>query len=417
MAELVLIYDSVTGGFISKQVGADHIANAAIVSAKVASGAIGGAHLANAAIVSALIASGAIGSSHLGYAPGGGLASGDHAALLHLSGQIGSGQLAADHIVAGAITSAKVGTNVLATPHFANQGILSASLGAAVIAAPHIAAAGVLSGQVGSGQIGTFHFIDGAIVSSKVGAGVLGGAHLANAAILSAQVASGAIGSSHLGFTMAAGLLSGDHSTLVHTSGQVGSGQIANIHLAVRSRERLTTALANRFTVPGWYADGQQTTIVTANWLYYLPIYVPSLFTYTGIICQVTTGASGITGRLGIYNWSGGGPGALALDAGTVLCSGTGSKEITISQALDAGWYFLTFICNGAPTLRTMDALKAASPPHGGIENTAGDMPWALGPVASGRTNDTLSGLVSPAPAPNFGVSIASIPTIWLREV
>ena len=98
MAELVLIYDSVTGGFISKQAGSTHIANNAIISALIASGAIGGAHLAAAAILSANIASGHIGSSHLGFAMAAGLLSGDHSTLVHTSGQIASGGVGSVHL-------------------------------------------------------------------------------------------------------------------------------------------------------------------------------------------------------------------------------------------------------------------------------------------------------------------------------
>ena len=61
--------------------------------------------------------------------------------------------------------------------------------------------------------------------------------------------------------------------------------------------------------------------------------------------------------RLGIYNSSETTfePNTVVLDAGTVDTSSTGIKEITISQTLNAGLYFLTAVRQGvgatAPTL------------------------------------------------------------------
>ena len=284
MAELVLIYDSVTGGFISKQVGADHIANAAIVSAKVASGAIGGAHMAAGAILSANIASGSIGSSHLGYSP-------------------------------GATTS---------------------------------------------------------------------------------------------------GLTSSEHASVIHVSGQIGSGQIANIHLRTRARDRLFTSGTN-YVIPGWYANAMSVVQPTIGDLYHIPIYVPSLWTYTGIVCHVASALAGVTVRMGVYAWSGGGPGALVLDAGTVSAATTGAKEIIISLTLDAGWYFLTFTCNGLATMRTIDAATAAVPPLGGGENLAGLQPEVIIP-AGRNSNATLSGLITPAEPALAGYGIDGFPAVWLRE-
>ena len=288
MAELVLIYDSVTGGFISKQAGSTHIANAAITSALVASGAIGGAHLAAAAIVSALIASGAIGSSHLGYSP-------------------------------GATTS---------------------------------------------------------------------------------------------------GLTSSEHASVIHVSGQVGSGQIDNIHLRVKSFDRLNSLNSgNRFVTPGWFAYGGGPMSLSIARLYFLPIIVPSKYTYTGILCNVASALAGITGRMGVYAWSGGGPGALLLDAGTVSLATTGAKEIVISLTLDAGWYFLAFTADGVATMRTVDAATAAGVPLGGVTNTTVTQNEVLVPVNSLRSNDTLSGFVNPAPVAVGGAGLDGMPWIWLREL
>ena len=204
---------------------------------------------------------------------------------------------------------------------------------------------------------------------------------------------------------------------MVHTSGQVGSGQIANIHLRTKSRDRLNGLVSgNRFAIPGWYAYGMSIVLPTIAALYFIPIYVPSLYTYTGILCHVASAVAGVTARMGVYGWSGGGPGALLLDAGTVSLATTGAKETTISLALDAGWYFLTFTCNGISTMRTIDGATAAVPPIGGSENFAGLQPEVVVLGASLRSNDTLSGFINPAPAAPAGSVIDGFPAMWLRE-
>lgn len=80
----------------------------------------------------------------------------------------------------------------------------------------------------------------------------------------------------------------------------------------------------------------------THDRLYYVPITIPSSTTITRIGTYVSTGASaGSTIRLGLYNDGGGKPGTLITDAGTVAANSTGEKEITISQTLAAGRYFM----------------------------------------------------------------------------
>jgi hypothetical protein len=102
------------------------------------------------------------------------------------------------------------------------------------------------------------------------------------------------------------------------------------------------------------------TFAASANVLYSIPLLVPYNRTYTTIGIEVTTLAASTNARLGIYKdkylesgaTEGGYPRELVLDAGTVDCSTTGAKTITISQALTAGWYWLALVANGAPTFR-----------------------------------------------------------------
>jgi hypothetical protein len=75
---------------------------------------------------------------------------------------------------------------------------------------------------------------------------------------------------------------------------------------------------------------------------------VPVATTFDRIGFHVTTAAASTTIRLGIYGTTAGLPDALVLDAGTIDSSTTGGKEITISQALPAGVYWLAALVNGA---------------------------------------------------------------------
>jgi hypothetical protein len=84
----------------------------------------------------------------------------------------------------------------------------------------------------------------------------------------------------------------------------------------------------------------------TLNRTQFFPIYIPQPLTVDRIGISVVLGSSQTdTARLGIYNDTDGVPSTVLLDAGTVSVSGTNDTlaqvEITISQALGVGWYWL----------------------------------------------------------------------------
>lgn len=91
------------------------------------------------------------------------------------------------------------------------------------------------------------------------------------------------------------------------------------------------------------------------------PIYVPANLTFDRIACRVTaSGTAGALVRLGIYSSNAAGlPDALVLDAGQVSSASTGTKEITISQALTAGKYWLVAVGQSAGcTLRADSGMR-----------------------------------------------------------
>lgn len=117
--------------------------------------------------------------------------------------------------------------------------------------------------------------------------------------------------------------------------------------------EAVLAELAGLFDRPtaGQYfrATGNQTTGVTvASRMYFTPIDVGKSFTMDRIGCGITLGAASSVIRLGIYRSGANGfPDALLLDAGTVDSSTTGNKELTISQAVPAGRFWLAAVAQG----------------------------------------------------------------------
>jgi hypothetical protein len=90
---------------------------------------------------------------------------------------------------------------------------------------------------------------------------------------------------------------------------------------------------------------------MTANLLHAIPFFCPQRKTFTKIGFQVTTLTAG-NARLGIYkSGSNGGPTTLILDAGAISTGTTGVKEITISQQLEPGLYFLAIVTDNTCTI------------------------------------------------------------------
>jgi hypothetical protein len=115
---------------------------------------------------------------------------------------------------------------------------------------------------------------------------------------------------------------------------------------------------------PGAYSflGTKATTSTFANGAMRLsPIWVPEPVTLDRIGCEITAASTdvGATARLVIYTDTGQiRPDVVLLNAGTVAADSTGVKEITISQALSPGTYWLGAVIQGAPT--STPTLRAA---------------------------------------------------------
>lgn len=121
---------------------------------------------------------------------------------------------------------------------------------------------------------------------------------------------------------------------------------------------------------PGY---GTTTRLCTDQELQAAPIFIPQAVTLTSISINCTTlGGTGSVVRLGIYKDNAGRPGALLLDAGTVSTNTTGTKTITISQAVSPGLYWLAACAQGTPSPN-----PTAESMNGGLALLGGPNPLA----------------------------------------
>ncbi len=152
---------------------------------------------------------------------------------------------------------------------------------------------------------------------------------------------------------------------------------------------------------------------VAANRLYAVPFRAAAAVTWNRIGLNVVAQA-GTLARLGIYQNSGGVPGALVADLGTVATDTTGDKELSFGQSLGAEiFYWLAVVFDGTPTVRacgysggsTVIPLLGAS--------TSSDL---FGNANNGGVyhSQTFGALPDP-----FGGSLTMgiAPLIWLRKV
>jgi len=155
------------------------------------------------------------------------------------------------------------------------------------------------------------------------------------------------------------------------------------------------------------------TSSVTNGRLYYEPFFVPVATSFDRL-AFVTAAASGVTSgvvRLGIYNNNAGVPSSLVLDAGTVTTTAAATYQITISQTLAAGFYWLAFVQTTAPTLSSYNF---------GSNNSAlfqnGFILSSSSPTANGQNGWNEDGITGALPSTAGTLSaIIGIPYVWIR--
>ncbi len=139
--------------------------------------------------------------------------------------------------------------------------------------------------------------------------------------------------------------------------------------------------------------------VVTANRLYVTPIVIPYDFTAVEIAIRVAAFVTGNV-RLGLYYDSGGNPGLLLADCGTVDTNSNALRAITISQALKAGVVWAVAVFDAGPTV------VCNTTPNSGNGYSSGSS--SLGPAFSYYRAFTYGALPSDESASTYTLTTAT---------
>lgn len=266
MAILVVTYDNTTGGFRVQKVGSAQISDGAILSGKLASGQVGAFHILNENITSAKLTSALIAGIEAG-------AVGDESIT---SAKLASGAVIGDRIADDGIFSGKIASGAVGTPQLASGAVTIPKIDDSdpftiqQTSAPmlkhllHGYAAGptynpiavdasgyqyfaavwpdntVTSSKIASGQVGAPHIYPSAVISSKIGVNAIGAPHILDGAITSGKIASGIVGTVHLrdlnvtSAKLAAALIASIEAGVADggiTSAKIASGAIGGVHI------------------------------------------------------------------------------------------------------------------------------------------------------------------------------------------
>lgn len=138
-----------------------------------------------------------------------------------------------------------------------------------------------------------------------------------------------------------------------------------------------------------------------ANAMVLIPVFFSGTKTLDRIAVEVTTAAAASTVRLGIYDddGTGGQPGTLLLDAGTVSSATVGVKEATISQSVSGLVYFAYVSSSNSVALRCLVRSAGANAAYNMFYyGTANTDPFAAAPTIWRKTGVT-GALPTPAAA------------------
>lgn len=145
---------------------------------------------------------------------------------------------------------------------------------------------------------------------------------------------------------------------------------------------------------------------------YSIPIYVGITTTFTRIGCRLTVGAGTIKFRIGLYNNASAHPTTLVFDAGETTIigpSGAADREVTISQAVNPGWYWLVIVTDTSLTT-TFDAASCQSLGNFGL-NASNDV------ATNFNLAVTYGALSADITATAMTRGTAATPLMWLRVV
>lgn len=165
--------------------------------------------------------------------------------------------------------------------------------------------------------------------------------------------------------------------------------------------------------VSGFYyktpsSNSSQTSPVNRS--YYLPIFVPETTTFDRIGVRTSTSFAGTaTVRLGIYADSGGNPGTVVLDAGTISAIASNSiYQITINQSLDAGLYWLANNTTGAATTNSFFSANGGYLQFPVGTSISPTIPTSFTEAVTATSSFTTAGTVLTV--------TANTPDVWIRK-
>lgn len=191
---------------------------------------------------------------------------------------------------------------------------------------------------------------------------------------------------------------------------ELTSGRFTALH----SHRVAASVSSGEWVIPGWIRTTRTTTLFTINFIWYQPIFVMTTTAFDRIgVEESATGSAGSV-RLGIYEADVSDPTAvvpkaLVLDAGTVAVGTIGVKQITISETLNPGFYFLTLATGVGVTLYS--SLDASGPMEAESAATPGDEMDRVIPTVF----KTFAALADPATAPTAVASIVAQSTALRR--
>lgn len=208
------------------------------------------------------------------------------------------------------------------------------------------------------------------------------------------------------------------------TGQTVGKLSGADFDYAWQSRDtgrplmnRNTGTFDLNYQLPGWtgIAGGLMSAVggsLSSGSMYYTPIFLARASVFDRVCVKVSAAAaSGGLVRLGLYAATTDlAPGALQFDAGTILTDTTGTKEITISQTVPQGWYFIAVLPSATVTCAAPASTLA---PPVSLSDFSGSGGMLLVPVSTGQS--AASALPSTAPAITWPNTTASRAAGFLR--
>lgn len=160
--------------------------------------------------------------------------------------------------------------------------------------------------------------------------------------------------------------------------------------------------------------SGFGTFTLSANTIYYFPVYWPGGYPVATIYADVATAAAGKNIHLGLYELGeDGAPKKLIADSGALSVASAAQISASIGPlVLTPGWYVGAFLSDGAPSMRSCSV--SGETPFGWVGGVARyKVTLAYKTLTYGALPDPAD--VSSLSAHHTG-SINAIPAIWLGE-